>query len=99
MSYNPYGWDRQLEKPPKLTPEQEQQQALMEDAFFNCFNSDNGKKVLEHFVKKFLERPIAIPGGGEAGNQFAYYREGENNVIRYIKALVKQSEQRRKKND
>jgi hypothetical protein len=79
----------------QLTDEEKQELAILQDTFFNCFNTEAGKKVLEHLEDKHLKKPVAVPGMGEVGNQFAYYREGENNAIRYIKTLIKQSEKRR----
>jgi len=87
-----------LGKQPALTPEQKHQIEILQDNFFNCFNSDAGKKVMQHFEEKFIQQPVAIPEMGITGIPAAYFRDGENNLIRYIKALMQQSELRRKKN-
>lgn len=94
---NSYDWDKKLGQQ-QLSDEEKHKIEKLQDNFFNCFNTETGKEVLKELDSKFLEKPVAIPGGGEAGNQCAYYREGENNVIRYIKMLIKKSEKRRQNN-
>jgi hypothetical protein len=95
MRQTAYNTIDNIGKEQKLTPEQKHEIALLQDAFFNCFNTETGKEVLKHLEKKYLEKPVAMPGAGRAGDQFAYFREGENNVIRYIKDKIKESENRR----
>ena len=97
---NPYNWDKEIgQKKRELSPEEKQKIALLQDNFFNCFNTEAGKAVLEHLTKVFLNQPVAVAELGINGIMSAYVREGENNLIRYIKRLIKDSEQRRKNNE
>lgn len=52
--------------------------------YANCFNSDSGKKVLEHLKKCTIEQPTWIPGEGETGVHMAFVREGQNTIVRSI---------------
>lgn len=90
-----YDWDKKLGKQ-QLSEEETHKIEKLQDNFFNCFSTDAGKKVMQHFEDTFLNKPVAISELGINGIPLTYMREGENNLIRYIKRLIKQSETRRK---
>ena len=96
MKKTPYNWDKEIgQKQRELSPEEKQKIAILQDSFFNCFNTEAGKFVLEHLTKVFLNQPVAIAELGLNGIPQTYMREGENNLIRYIKRIIKDSEKRR----
>ena len=53
--------------------------------FARCFHGEGGKEVLEYLSKYFLELPVANPG---ENSNWAYFREGQNDIIRRIKSLI-----------
>jgi hypothetical protein len=53
--------------------------------FAKCFHGQGGKEVLEYLTKYFLEYPVANPG---ENSNWAYFREGQNDIVRRIKSLI-----------
>lgn len=51
---------------------------------YSLFNSDDGKEFLE-YLETILMSPVADPS---KDSRYAYFREGENNLIRRIKAGI-----------
>ena len=47
----------------------------------SVFDTEEGKKVLEHLKSKTLNQPTWVPGSEPS---FGYAREGQNSVIRDI---------------
>ena len=52
------------------------------------FGTDEGQKLLGLLREQFLEQPVAVPG---STSDFAFYREGQNSVIRDIEARIKRA--------
>lgn len=73
-----------------------EQQLNLSNQFAKCFNSEAGKTVLEHLESMTLHVPSWVP---EYGNsmELVMRREGQNSLIRYIKARIAESEDAYKK--
>jgi len=52
------------------------------------FGTDEGQKLLGFLREQFLEQPVAVPG---STSDFAFYREGQNSVIRDLEARIKRA--------
>lgn len=50
--------------------------------------SEDGKQLLAWLRATLLEQPVAVPG---AVADFAFYREGQNSVVRDIEARIKRA--------
>lgn len=76
---NQFNWEETIEK-----TENDKYIEQLKSDYKECFRSEIGKRVLEHLSKK-LELPVADPN---VNSNFAYYREGENQIIRMILNLA-----------
>lgn len=52
------------------------------------FASEEGQKLLAWWHENLLEQPVAVPGSTP---DFAFYREGQNSVVRDIEARIKRA--------
>ena len=52
------------------------------------FGTDEGQKLLAWWRENLLEQPVAVPGSTP---DFAFYREGQNSVVRDIEARIKRA--------
>lgn len=52
---------------------------------FAIFNDGLGKELMK-FLEEIMGMPVANP---ELGSNFAYYREGQNDLIRRLKVGIK----------
>lgn len=50
--------------------------------------SEDGQKLMEWLRNALLEQPVAVPG---ADPSHAFYREGQNSVVRDLEARVKRA--------
>jgi hypothetical protein len=50
--------------------------------------SEDGQKLMEWLRSALLEQPVAVPGSDPS---FAFYREGQNSVVRDLEARVKKA--------
>lgn len=68
----------------------ERREKLQEIAstFFRCFSSGDGTKVLKLLKEQTLEQSCWIPQLGDMSNNFAYYREGQNALMRDIIKII-----------
>lgn len=62
---------------------------ILNNLFYRVFTSQDGKQVLDYFVKHTLEQPSLIPG---MQDNVGWWREGQNNIIREIKNRIEQSQ-------
>lgn len=60
---------------------------------FMVFSTDDGKKLLEQFVERYLLPGFVNPGAGNPGEAALYY-EGFKEAFRLIRGSVKNHEQR-----
>jgi hypothetical protein len=59
--------------------------------FKRCFDSEAGKKVLEHLRTITVDQPAWVPG---ADPSFGYAREGQNSLVREIEQRIKRANER-----
>ena len=59
--------------------------------FKRCFDSEAGKKVLEHLRTITIDQPAWVPG---ADPSFGYAREGQNSLVREIEQRIKRADER-----
>lgn len=49
------------------------------------FGSEDGEKLMKWLRSALLEQPVALPG---ADSSYAFYREGQNSVVRDLEARI-----------
>ena len=49
------------------------------------FGSEDGQKFMQWLTEAYLNQPVAVPGSDPS---FAFYREGQNSVIRDVIARI-----------
>lgn len=49
------------------------------------FGDEDGQKLMEWLSEAYLNQPVAVPGSDPS---FAFYREGQNSVIRDLIARI-----------
>jgi hypothetical protein len=87
QSINAPGWDgvdatvTHLEMPSNS-------QRDLDILFKRCFDSEAGKKVLEHLETITIDQPAWVPG---ADPSFGYAREGQNSIVREIQQRMKRA--------
>lgn len=47
--------------------------------------SEDGQKFMDWLMKSYTDQPVAVPG---ADASYAYYREGQNSVVRDLIARI-----------
>lgn len=52
------------------------------------FATEDGQRLMAWWRENLLEQPVAVPG---SSSDFAYYREGQNSVIRDLEARIKRA--------
>lgn len=57
----------------------------LKKVFINTFSTEDGKKVLASLEKEFLGAPVAVVG---TTPDYAFFREGQNDLIRQIKTML-----------
>jgi hypothetical protein len=63
----------------------------LNDALGALFTSDQGKQTLKLLEEVYLTAPTCPPG---ATKGYGYFREGQNDLIRYIRRQVKRAQER-----
>lgn len=88
MTKSPFGLDQQEAEQVENKQKVESQQIELNNLYGKLFNSDTGKKVLDHLKKCTIDQPTWVPSAGNldgiATEQFAFVREGQNSVVRTI---------------
>ena len=49
------------------------------------FGSEDGQQLMEWLIKTYTDQPVAVPG---ADASYAYFREGQNSVVRDLVARI-----------
>jgi hypothetical protein len=49
------------------------------------FGSEDGQKLMQWLDQAYLDQPVAVPGSDPS---YAFYREGQNSVIREFIARI-----------
>ena len=52
------------------------------------FATEEGQRLLSWWRDNLLEQPVAVPGSSP---DFAFYREGQNSVVRDLEARIKRA--------
>ena len=79
------GWD-DLDQPlPLDVRDVKQARDDLDRLALRVFGNDDGKKLLQWLRDSVLEQPVALPG---ADPSYAFYREGQNSVIRDLEARI-----------
>ena len=89
-SINSPGWDGVDATLPHLEMPNSAQRDL-DIQFKRCFDSEAGKKVLEHLQTITVDQPAWVPG---ADPSFGYAREGQNSLVREIQQRIKRANER-----
>ena len=105
MAQNPFGWlpGAEPETPQEAEAAnaavmQEAQEQIINDAriYFRVFDTPDGRELLAMLRDCTIEVPLirmtGTFGGGEismTGAEWAYFREGQNSVVRMIEAQMK----------
>ncbi len=56
------------------------------------FSTEDGEKLLKHFITKFKDVTVAHPGDKES---YAFFREGQRDVVFYIEKLLNTAKEHR----
>jgi len=87
-SINDPGWDGVNANVQSLRVNNFDAQKEIDILYHRCFNTKEGKKVLEHLRGMTIEQPAWMPG---ADASFGYSREGQNSLIREIEMRVRRA--------
>lgn len=60
----------------------QQEEAYIDSVVVDVFGNPKGQELIGIFEKYFVDVPVADP---EKSAQIAFYREGQNSVVRMIK--------------
>lgn len=68
--------------------------------FADTFGTSAGLQLLEHLRDRTIEVPLLVVNGvvgsspeiGMGPAEWAYYREGQNSVIRYIETMIRHAQ-------
>ena len=86
QSINDPGWDGLDADIEPLKINNFDAQTEIDLQYARCFNSDAGKKVLEHLRGMTIEQPAWMPG---ADVSYGYSREGQNSIVREIELRIR----------
>ncbi len=89
MSTNQLNWDIGKEQPDLAQVELAKQKDYeLNVLFLTTFSTPSGKKVLEWLTANTLDSPTWWPAQSK---KFGYFREGQNSLMRQIKAKIQQA--------
>lgn len=81
------GWE-DLEAIPTDVRDAQQATDDLNRLCLRVLGDEDGQKLMEWLRTALLEQPVAVPG---ADSSFAFYREGQNSVVRDLEARVKRA--------
>ncbi len=93
-STNPLAWDIVSDNPESKAQIKKAEEAANEvnSLFLTAFSTPSGKKVLEWLITHTLDCPTWWPGDSyDKSIANGFFREGQNSLIRQIKAKIKQA--------
>ena len=64
------------------------QPSALDRSFARCFQTDDGKKVLQYLTSKTLDQPAWLP---EFAPEYGYSREGQNSIVREINNRIRRA--------
>lgn len=80
------GWD-ELEAE-EYTGEPHDKNDDINRLILRVFATEEGQRLLSWWRDNLLEQPVAVPGSSP---DFAFYREGQNSVVRDLEARIKRA--------
>jgi hypothetical protein len=81
------GWD-DLEAIPTDIRGAQQAVEDLNKLCLRVLGSEDGQKLMGWLRAALLEQPVAVPGSDPS---FAFYREGQNSVVRDLEARIKKA--------
>ena len=88
QSINAPGWDGVDATDEPIRLQNIDLQRNLDINFKRCFETEAGKKVLEHLRAITIEQPAWVPG---ADPSFGFAREGQNSIVRDIEQRIKRA--------
>jgi|TARA_R100000278_G_scaffold1258_4_gene2591 hypothetical protein len=85
---NSVGWDGLDANVHQLRINDINEQQKLDIAYSKCFQTNEGKAVLEHLIQITLDQPCWVPG---ADSSYGYAREGQNSIIREIQQRIRRA--------
>ena len=79
------GWDDLEQALPLDTRDVQQQRDDIDRLVLRVMGEEDGAKLMLWLRNTVLEQPVALPG---SDSSYAYYREGQNSIIRDLEARV-----------
>jgi len=90
MAFNPLGNIKEQAK--EQTDKLGEQERDLDKLVFRVFTSEDGKKLLDHYIKHTVDKPSFIPLSKEWNTDaYGYYREGQNSIIREFQIRKKRA--------
>lgn len=78
------GWEG-LEFKPQDIRDANQSTDDLNRLVLRVFGNEEGQKLIDWLVTTYTDQPVAVPG---ADASYAYYREGQNSVVRDLIARI-----------
>ena len=85
------GWEGVEAEPPQAPAYLETEQAEIDKAISRLFSTGDGEKVMKHLERAYLSQPCWAPG---FSTDYGFFREGQNTLIREIKARISRAKER-----
>ena len=82
---NMAGWDDLEQSLPLDIRDVKQQRDDTDRLCLRVFGNDDGKEMIAWLRQTILEQPVALPG---SDSSYAFYREGQNSIIRDLEARI-----------
>ena len=79
------GWDELDAEPNADIRDVSQATEDINKLCLRVLGSEDGQKLIQWLRAGLIEQPVAVPG---ADSSFAYYREGQNSVVRDLEARI-----------
>jgi len=79
------GWDELEDSPNTDVRDVSQATEDINKLCLRVLGSEDGQKLLHWLRDALIEQPVAVPG---ADPSFAFYREGQNSVVRDLEARI-----------
>jgi hypothetical protein len=79
------GWDELEDSPNTDVRDVTQATEDINKLCLRVLGSEDGQKLLQWLRDALIEQPVAVPG---ADPSFAFYREGQNSVVRDLEARI-----------
>jgi|TARA_B000000557_G_C20807297_1_gene458312 hypothetical protein len=85
---NSVGWDGLDANVHHLRINDMDVQRKLDYAYRKCFQTAEGKEVLEHLIQITLDQPCWVPG---ADTSYGFAREGQNSIVREIQQRIRRA--------